>query len=64
MEEEQSLSNMSETPAYTTREAVKAYMAEHPEFAKAHPEIAMGGEDMMMHLEKLSEQLFGQPALA
>ena len=61
MEEEQSLSNMSETPAYTTREAVKAYMAEHPEFAKAHPEIAMGGEDMMMHLEKLSEQLFGQP---
>ena len=45
--------------ASSTRELVSAYMSAHPTF-----KLGEVDDDFIVHLEKLSEQLFGQPALA
>ena len=50
---------VDELAASSTRELVSAYMAAHPTFKPGE----LDG-DLITHLEKLSKQLFGQPALA
>ena len=43
-----------------TRETFSDFTAAHPEFAQ----IVANNPALLKHFEKLSEQLFGQPALA